>query len=407
MPAPERPELEERLRRRLAEIRERDRHRVRRIAAGPQCPERRVDGRQLLSFASNDYLGLAGHPVVRKALIRGAEHWGAGSGAAHLVNGHTGAHHELEEALADWLGRERALLFSTGYMANLGLVCALLDRGDLAVCDRLAHASLLDAALLADARLARFRHADAAHATRCLARAPSRAALLLTDGVFSMDGDIAPLGPLADAAQGARAWLCVDDAHGLGVIGPGGRGSVARAGLDQHRVPALVGTLGKAFGTFGAFVAGPAELIETLIQRARSYIYTTASPPAVAAATTAALALVAGESWRRERIRVLAERLRGGAGQLGLALAPSTTPIQPLLVGTDREAVRLSGALESEGIHVPAIRPPTVPEGSARLRISLSARHTEEQVDRLLDAIDRHRRRDADGGSAARQRQSS
>lgn len=404
MPGAERPGLEDRLRRRLAETRQRDRHRTRRVAAGPQAPERRVDGKRLLSFASNDYLGLAGHPVIRQALIRGVERWGAGSGAAHLVNGHTGAHQELEEAIAEWLGRERALLFSTGYMANLGLVCALLDRGDLAVCDRLNHASLLDAALLAGARLARFRHADSHHAARCLERAPSRAALVLTDGVFSMDGDVAPLGELADAALGAGAWLCVDDAHGLGVLGPRGTGSTAAAGLTERQAPALVGTLGKAFGTFGAFVAGPGDLVETLIQRARSYIYTTAPPPAVAVATIAALALVTAESWRRERIRALVERLREGARQLGLAMGASETPIQPLLVGGDREALSLSRALESDGIHVPAIRPPTVPQGSARLRIAISARHTEEQVDRLLDALDRQRTNR--GANAAREGQS-
>lgn len=379
-----RPDLTQRLRERLAA---RQRYRFRRVAETPQGPVRLVDGRRMLCFSSNDYLGLAGHAVIARAFELGVERWGAGSGAAHLVHGHTRAHHELEEALADWLGRERALLFSTGYMANLGLVTALLDRGDLAVSDRLNHASLLDAALLAGARLARYPHADVAGARRRLRRAPERAALLLTDGVFSMDGDIAPLPELARAARASGAWLCVDDAHGLGVVGPGGRGSVALHGLDQSDVPALVGTLGKAFGTFGAFVAGGRDLIEALIQGARSYIYTTAPPAALAEASLAALGLVRTASSRRDKIRTLTVRFRAGARQLGLVLADSETPIQPVLVGDDAEALRLERALRRQGILVAAIRPPTVPEGSARLRISLSAAHTEAHVDRLLDAL--------------------
>ncbi len=347
----------------------------------------------MLAFCGNDYLGLANHPELIAALRHGAERWGAGSGAAHLVNGHSTAHHALEEELAEFTGRPRALLFSTGYMANLGVITALAGRGDGVIQDRLNHASLLDGALLARATLRRYPHADAAGLAR-LAGA-GRPRLIATDGVFSMDGDLAPLPDLARVARQAGAWLLVDDAHGLGVLGSEGRGSLDHFGLDPEQVPILMGTLGKAFGTFGAFVAGSKDLIETLIQRARSYIYTTATPPALAEATRVSLALARREEWRREHLRVLIARLRAGACQLGLPLAESPTPIQPLMAGGTARALDWSQALESAGILVTAIRPPTVPEGSARLRITLSAAHTEADVDRLLDALSALPARDA------------
>lgn len=363
-------------------------YRVRRVSEGPPGPELRIGGERLLAFCSNDYLGLANHPDVVRALQAGADTWGVGSGAAHLVSGHSAAHHALEEELADFVGRPRALLFSTGYMANLGVAGALLGPGDRLFADRYNHASLLDAARYSGARLVRYAHADGDDLGRRLVASGRRGDLIATDGVFSMDGDLAPLPVLAAAARAAQAWLLVDDAHGLGVLGAEGRGSVAHCGLEADAVPILMGTLGKAFGTFGAFVAGSEDLIETLIQRARTYVYTTATPPALAEATRASLRLVRAESWRRERLQALIARFRSGAAQLGLQLMASETPIQPLLVGAADAAVRLSERLRARGILVPAIRPPTVPAGTARLRITFSAAHDEAQVDRLLEALE-------------------
>jgi 8-amino-7-oxononanoate synthase len=363
-------------------------YRSRQVIDGPQGVTVRIDGRDYLSFCSNDYLGLANHPDVVAAFHQGLDEFGGGSGAAHLITGHSRAHHALEEELAAFLQRPRALLFSTGYMANLGVMSALLGRGDRVFEDRTNHASLLDGARLSGARLLRYRHGDAADLETRMANAPAGEFLVATDGVFSMDGDVAPLGQLATTATRHAAWFMVDDAHGLGVVGPGGRGSVAQAGLDMTQVPILVGTLGKAFGTFGAFVAGSDELIETLIQEARTYMYTTAPPPAVAAATRAALRLVREEGWRREQLQTLVKRFRQGARQLGLELCDSETPIQPLMVGAADEALRMSRVLREQGILITAIRPPTVPEDSSRLRITFSAAHSELQVDRLLEALE-------------------
>ena len=363
-------------------------YRRRRVIDSPQGPILRSEGRELLSFCSNDYLGLANHPELIAALKRGADEYGVGSGAAHLVNGHSHAHHALEEELAAFTNRPRALLFSTGYMANLGVAGALLGRGDCAFEDRLNHASLLDAGLLSGARLVRYAHADAAALEAKLQASKSEEKLVLTDGVFSMDGDIAPLPALAEAAMPNGAWMMVDDAHGIGVLGHSGGGCLQHFGLGLDEVPILMGTLGKAIGSFGAFVAGDEALIETLINKARPYIYTTAMPPAVAEATRASLRLVQSDGWRREKLHSLIARFREGAGQLGLKLMDSITPIQPLQVGDAHEAVRLSEALLERGILISAIRPPTVPEGTARLRITLSAAHSEEQVDRLLTALE-------------------
>ena len=341
---------------------------------------------------------------MTQAFRRGLERYGAGSGAAHLICGHSRAHHALEEELADFVGRPRALLFSTGYMANLGVAGALLGRGDAVFEDRLNHASLLDAGLLSGARFRRYAHADADaldHALEQTADA-DRNMLVMTDGVFSMDGDLAPLPRLAEVSARRGAWLMVDDAHGLGVLGRGGRGSLDHFGLDGEDVPVLMGTLGKAFGTAGAFVAGSEDLIETLIQQARSYIYTTALPPALAEATRAALRIVREADDRRERLRDLVSAFRRGAAALGLELMPSQTPIQPLLTGGNAQTLAFSEALERRGILVGAIRPPTVPEGSARLRITFSAAHTEADLQRLLSALaevagEIHRQPPADG----------
>ena len=360
-------------------------YRQRRVQDAAQQPHGRSDGRPILNFCSNDYLGLANHPEVIAAWQRGADRWGVGSGSAHLVNGHSAAHQALEEELAEFTGRPRALLFSTGYMANLGVISALCGRGETVFQDRLNHASLLDGALLARATLRRYPHGDAAGLARLTQTTAT--GLIATDGVFSMDGDLAPLPALAQVARQADAWLLVDDAHGLGVLGRDGRGSLDHFGLDATAVPILMGTLGKAFGTFGAFVAGSQDLIETLIQRARPYIYTTATPPALAEATRVSLALAQREGWRRERLHALVARFRAGAAQLGLPLADSLTPIQPIMAGTNARALAWSRALETAGILVTAIRPPTVPDGTARLRVTFSAAHTDADLDRLLAAL--------------------
>ncbi|MEN8175820.1 MAG: 8-amino-7-oxononanoate synthase [Pseudomonadota bacterium] len=370
----------------LAQREQQQLYRSRRVVEGLPAVEALVDGRPLLTFCSNDYLGLAGDARVRSALQRGAERYGVGSTAAHLVSGHTRAHHALEEELAEFTGRERALLFSTGYMANLGVIASLVGRGGAVVEDRLNHASLIDGARLSRGKLLRYGHADA---DACGARLAELAGdtLVATDGVFSMDGDLAPLPELAKTCRRHGAWMLVDDAHGIGVLGKGGRGSLSHFGLTTADVPVLMGTLGKALGTFGAFVAGSEELVETLIQSARPYIYTTAPPPAVAEATRESLRRVQQDEWRRHRLNSLIAQFRGGAAQLGLPLMDSNTPIQPLMAGSAERALAWSSALESAGILVIAIRPPTVPVGAARLRITLSAAHTEAQVDRLLDAL--------------------
>lgn len=377
----------------LAEIDRQHLRRRRRTVEGFESAEACVvtaEGRSLVNFCSNDYLGLTRHPEIAAAMSEAALRLGVGSGASHLVTGHGIEHERLEEELAAFTGRERALLFSTGYMANLAVITALADRGDLVLLDRLDHASLIDAALLSGARFKRYPHADADAASRILeqnASGSQSAALIATDGVFSMDGDLAPLPALAATAKAHDAWLVVDDAHGLGVLGATGRGTLEHFQLDADAVPVLVGTLGKAFGSFGAFVAGSQDLIELLIQRARSYIYTTALPQPVAAATRAALRVIQREAWRRERVLALTARFRSAAKQAGLKLMDSSTPIQPVVLGDSESAVNVSQALFEAGFWVAAIRPPTVPKGTARLRVTLSAAHTEAQVDALVEAL--------------------
>lgn len=349
----------------------------------------RVGGRTLLDFSSNDYLGLARHPELAAAMGACARAAGAGSAASHLVTGHGTEHERLEEELAAFTRRERALLFSTGYMANLAVLSTLAGRGERILLDRLSHASLIDGARLAGADLRRYPHADAEAAIRVLDEDPARTALIGTDGVFSMDGDLAPLAALARAARRADAWLVVDDAHGLGVLGASGRGTLEELGMSGADVPVLVGTLGKAFGSFGAFVAGEADLIEYLIQKARSYIYTTALPQPVAAATRKALELAQTEDWRRTRLAALVERFRRRAAEARVPLGPSRTPIQPVVLGSEAAVLAAQRELDTEGLRVVAIRPPTVPQGSARLRVALTAAHTEAQIDRLAEALGR------------------
>ncbi|WP_020192750.1 8-amino-7-oxononanoate synthase [Pseudomonas putida] len=371
---------------RLAERRAADLYRQRPLLESPQGPEVVVDGQRLLAFCSNDYLGLANHPEVIAAWQAGAERWGVGGGASHLVVGHSTPHHQVEEALAELTGRPRALLFSTGYMANLGAITALVGQGDTVLQDRLNHASLLDGGLLSGARFNRYLHNDPASLASRLDKAVGNT-LVVTDGVFSMDGDLADLPALADVARARGAWLMVDDAHGLGTLGAQGGGIVEHFGLGVDDVPVLIGTLGKACGTAGAFVAGSEALIEALVQFARPYIYTTSQPPALACATLKSLELLRRETWRREHLAALIRQFREGAQQLGLQLMDSPTPIQPIVIGDSAQALRLSRLLRERGVLVTAIRPPTVPAGSARLRVTLSAAHSEAQVQLLLNAL--------------------
>ena len=346
-----------------------------------------IGGKHLLNFASNDYLGLSQHPALREALGDAASRWGVGATAAQLLGGRRDEHAALEEALAHWTGRERALLFSDGWAANLGTIAALLDRNDVCVQDKLNHASLLDAARLAGCELKRYPHADIEGARRQLESAADAVAILATDGVFSMDGDVAPLRDLAALCREQHATLMVDDAHGLGVLGPDGAGSVAEAALTQDDAPILMATLGKALGVAGAFVAGGATLIDALVQNARTFVYATAMPPSLAAAARAAVDVARFETWRRDRLARLISHFRNAAIARGLALLPSRTPIQPLVIGASAAALAVAAKLEAAGFYVPAIRPPTVPDGKARLRITLTALHTESDVERLANAI--------------------
>ncbi|HCT42079.1 MAG TPA: 8-amino-7-oxononanoate synthase [Moraxellaceae bacterium] len=362
-------------------------YRRRRTLASGQGASVTVDGRELLNFCSNDYLGLASHPEVIAAFRQAASTYGVGSGASHLVCGHSAEHEALEVELAAFTGRQRALLFSTGYMANTGIVQALVGRGDAVFEDRLNHASLIDGGLASGAKFQRYRHNDAESLGALLEKSSADRKLIVTDGVFSMDGDVAPLPALAQLAQQHGAWLMVDDAHGIGVLGAHGAGVAEHFALDAKALPVLMGTLGKGAGSFGAFVAGDDVLIDYLINTARSYIYTTALPPAVAAASRASLKLMQNGQHLRERLRGHIHYFREQATGLGLQLMDSTTPIQPVLLGSNERALAWSAALEQRGILVGAIRPPTVPVGQARLRITFSAAHERDDVDRLLQAL--------------------
>ena len=412
--------------------------RCRRTLSTPQGVHITVDGKPYLSFCSNDYLGLANHPKIIAALQQGAQQFGVGSGASHLVSGHFDAHHALEQALAEFVGKPAALCFSTGYMANLGAVQALVGRGDTVFADKLNHASLNDAMLLSRAEVKRYRHNDMAQLAEQLSQTVSGRKLIITDAVFSMDGDIAPVPELLALCEQHDAWLLIDDAHGFGVLGEQGRGVMshftsprklsppapllqptgakissrqsvemnaagsdelctnngdsplckrgARGDLNSPRI-IYMATLGKAAGVAGAFVAAEQVVIDTLLQNARSYIYTTASPPALSVALLASLKLMREEEWRRERLQQLIVQLRDGLRGLPWTLMESLTPIQPLVVGSNENALALSDSLRARGIWVPAIRPPTVPQGTARLRISLSAAHQAEDVTELIKAL--------------------
>ncbi len=373
----------------LQRLRQTGNYRSRRLLESAQQVRLRVDGRQVVNFCSNDYLGLARHPDVLQAFKQAADCYGVGSGSAHLICGHSRAHHQLEEELADFTGRDRALLFSTGYMANLAVLTTLLNRKSVVFEDRLNHASLLDGGLFSGAGFKRYPHGDTASLDKLLSETTSENRMIVSDAVFSMDGDIAPLRQLAQLGERYQAGLMVDDAHGFGVLGEKGKGTLEACQLTQADVPLLMGTLGKALGSFGAFVAGSEALIEYLLQKARTYIYTTALPPAIAEATRTSLQLLDAESWRRQVLFEHVRRFRRGARQLGLSVMASKTPIQPVLIGDSGKAVAVSQALFDLGLWVSAIRPPTVPMGQARLRITLSAEHKEHDIDQLLDGLDR------------------
>jgi 8-amino-7-oxononanoate synthase len=361
--------------------------RRRRTLDAPCGPLARVDGRELISFCSNDYLGLASEPALIDAACAGARQWGVGSGASHLVSGHLTPHEALEQRLATFVGFPRALLFSTGYMANLGLIAALLGRDDAVFADKLNHASLIDAVHLSRARSQRYPHGDLATLERQLETSTARRKLILTDAVFSMDGDLAPLPELLALAERFDAWLVIDDAHGFGVLGAQGRGSLAHFDLPATQRVIYMGTLGKAAGASGAFVAASETVIEWLLQRARTYIFTTGSSPIIACALLASLDLIEGGDDRRSHLQALTARLRDGLAGTRWRLMPSPTAIQPVVIGDNHEALRVANALYDRGLWVPAIRPPTVPKGSARLRISLSAAHGTDHVARLVDAL--------------------
>jgi 8-amino-7-oxononanoate synthase len=360
--------------------------RQRSMLQSPQAPHIMVDGKSYLSFCSNDYLGLANHPHLIAALQQGAQQHGVGAGAAHLVSGHNATHHQLENELAAFGGKPAALLFSTGYMANLGVVQALVGKGDTVFADKLNHASLNDAMQLSRAAVKRYRHNDMTQLAQLLKQAKSGRKLVITDAVFSMDGDLAPLPELLVLCEQYDAWLLIDDAHGFGVLGEQGRGSLAYFGIASKRVICMA-TLGKAAGVFGAFVAAEQVVIDTLINHARSYVYTTATPPALASALLESLRLIANGDELRDHLQRLIAQLRSGLRSLPWSVMPSATAIQPLLVGGNQAALNLSAGLRERGIWVAAIRPPTVPQGTARLRITLSAAHRAADVTRLIGSL--------------------
>ena len=378
----------------LTRRREQGLYRQRRIIQSAQGPQTIINGQPMLSFCSNDYLGLANHPLIKQAFVQATEHYGVGSGSAHLVNGHSQLHHDCEQMLAEFSGRDRALLFSTGYMANLAVTSALVGRNDFIFQDKLNHASLIDAAKLSDARFQRYQHNDLEQLSRLLeaslAHKVQARRLIMADAVFSMDGDAADARALAALARRTQSWLMLDDAHGFGVLGNSGAGLCQQQQLSQQDVPVLMATLGKAVGVSGAFVAGSEALIETLIQSARSYIFTTATPPAIAAAVMQSIQLIRQESWRREKLFELIAYFKQRIAGLECELMPSDTAIQPLVIGDNHRALQISQQLFGEGIHVTAIRPPTVPPGTARLRITLSAAHQKKDIDQLIKALQKY-----------------
>jgi len=365
------------------------RYRTRRISNSPQQVEINIDDKNVTSFCSNDYLGLANHPLIKQAGIEAIKKWGLGTGSAHLVNGHTAAHHQLEEELAEFTGYPRAILFSTGYMANLGLCQALLDKNDYVFEDRLNHASLIDGGLISGARFQRYLHNDASSLQSKLEKVKTGTSekLVLSDSVFSMDGDIADIPALSALCKTTDSRLLIDDAHGFGTLGETGKGSMQHYSLTQDEIPIYMATLGKAMGTAGAFIAANEDIIETIIQKARSYIYTTAMPSAIAEATRCSLKIIQTEPEHLARLNNNITYFKNCCQQSDLKINNSQTAIQPLIIGNDKKAVHLSQTLFKKGFLVTAIRPPTVPKGTSRLRITLSAGHTKNQIEKLIETI--------------------
>jgi 8-amino-7-oxononanoate synthase len=386
-------DLNQGLKKALDERKQQHRYRSRRITEGPQQVEMTVDDKKIISFCSNDYLGLANHPQVKQAMIDGVKNYGVGSGAAHLVNGHSIAHHQLEEELAEFSGYPRAILFSTGYMANLGLCQALINKNDYVFEDRLNHASLIDGGLISGARFQRYRHNDVINLKQKISKITKTTSatiserLVLTDGVFSMDGDIANIPALSSLCKKTDSWLMVDDAHGFGTLGKTGKGCLQHFSLTDKDVPVYMATLGKAIGTAGAFIAGSEELIETIIQKARTYIYTTAMPAALAEATRCSLKIIQDEPDHLQGLNSNISYFRKCCDQAVLNIENSQTAIQPLLIGDEEKAIKISRQLFDSGFLVTAIRPPTVPEGTSRLRITLSAKHNKEHINQLIETL--------------------
>lgn len=375
----------------LSELAQADQLRVRRIVDGPQDASMIIDGKRMLAYASNDYLGLANHPKVVEAAMRALKRYGLGAGASHLVSGHMRAHHELEEKLADYVGLQKALLFSSGYAANLGILTALAGRGDTIFADKLNHACLNDGALLSRAAFKRYPHGDLVRLEALLtASKPGGRKLIVTDAVFSMDGDIAPVPELLKLAEAHDALLILDDAHGFGVLGYRGKGSLEHFNLMNARASERIvymATLGKAAGGYGAFVAGPEDIVEWILQSARSYIFTTATPPAIAAAMQASLEVMQEDRERLKHLRTLIDFF-GDSLKLQYAKLPySQTAIQPIVIGDNATTLAFAEALRERHMFVPAIRPPTVPQGTSRLRVSLSATHSADDLFDLITAI--------------------
>ncbi len=370
----------------LAALREQSLLRIRRQVDSPCGPEVRVAGRTLLAFASNDYLGLAADPLLVAAAREGAARYGVGAGASHLVSGHYAPHHALEERLAAFVGLPRALFFSTGYMANLGVITSLVGAGDAVFSDELNHASLIDGIRLSGAEKHIYPHLDLAALEEKLKTCHRPGKLVVSDAVFGMDGDLASLPALLELCERHDAWLMVDDAHGFGVRGSAGRGSLSDSGIVSPRI-VYIGTLGKAAGVAGAFVAGADQVVEWLLQSARSYVFTTGAPPLLAHALLTSLDLIEQGGDRRSHLGRLIAELRRGLNFRRWRLLDSQTAIQPIIIGSNSEALEVGAALQEAGFWVPVIRPPTVPAGTARLRISLSAAHTSEQVARLVACL--------------------
>ena len=378
-------------RQKLAQLKAQHQYRQCSISDSPQQREMLINGKKVLNFAGNNYLGLANHPKIRQAFIEGVKKWGTGSGAAHLINGHSKAHQQLEEELAEFTGRSRALLFSSGYMANLAILGALYDKQFTLFSDKLNHASLIDASLACTASKKRFRHTDPKHLQQLWQKADTPYRAIISDAVFSMDGDIAPLRDYLQLITPGQDEMMIDDAHGFGVLGKQGAGTCQHFGLSQQQVPVYMATLGKAAGCSGAFVAASEEVIESIINFGRSYIFTTASPPALAEACRQSIQLIKSESWRREKLQQNIHFFQQYSRQLGLSILDSVTAIQGVIITENKKLLQIKEQLFNQGFLVAAIRPPTVPQGTSRLRITLSCDHKTQQIQLLLDILDRLR----------------